>query len=79
MVSSVGKILKKAPNTIVLTSDLLIVSDVVYVRYLVLVFFKVNGKRTTDLFDAWLQLRRSSESPLREVLQQFLTCSYCRF
>ena len=55
MVSSVGKILKKAPNTIVFTSDLLIVSDVVYVRYLVLIFFKVNGKRTTDLFDAWLQ------------------------
>ena len=56
----------------IFTSDLLIVSDVVYVRYLVLIFFKVNGKRTTDLFDAWLQLRRSSESPLREVLQQIL-------
>ena len=43
---------KKHPTRLIFTSDLLIVSDVVYVRYLVLIFFKVNGKRTTDLFDA---------------------------
>ena len=53
----------EAPNTTHITTDLLIVSRVVYIRYLGLIFPKASGKRATDLLDAWLHLWKSSESP----------------
>ena len=46
----------EAPNTTHITTDLLIVSRVVYIRYLGLIFPKASGKRATDLLDAWLHL-----------------------
>lgn len=42
----------EAPNTTHIATDLLIVSRVVYLRYLGLIFPKASGKRATDLLDA---------------------------
>ena len=41
----------EAPNTTHITTDLLIVSRVVYIRYLGLIFPKASGKRATHLLD----------------------------
>ena len=55
MVSSVDDIFRST-NTTHITTYLLIMSRVVYIRYLGLIFPKASGKRATDLLDAWLHL-----------------------